>query len=142
MPRKKEKTQEEIETEFLGEIGMGDRLGKFFIWFRSLFDGGKTKICLATLHGRTEEVELLLFSQPELIEATWEWGPGVDMTLLHCAVIALRNREMTVELLLKKGFDARATDAEGLTAIDYALRIPRDHRSRRILTLLRNYGAF
>lgn len=142
MARKEEKSPEELEQEFRVEIGMGDGFSRFLVSFFSLFDGGKTKICLAALFGRTEEVEQTLFFRPQLIDAFWDWGSRPKMTLLHCAVSALKNREMTLELLLKKGLDVRATDGMGLTPMEYVLQIPRDHRSRRLISILRDHGAF
>ena len=142
MARKEEKSPEELEQEFRVEIGMGDGFSRFLVSFFSLFDGGKTKICLAALFGRTEEVEQTLFFRPELIDALWEWGSRPKMTLLHCAVSALKNREMTLKLLLQKGLDAKAADGNGVTAMEYVLQDPRDHRNRRLITILRDYGAF
>lgn len=142
MARKVEKTPEELEQEFKEEIGMGDALSRSWIALSSLFDGGKINICLATLFGRTEEVELTLFYHPELIDSLWDWGSRPKMTLLHCAVMASRNREMTLELLLKKGMDAQSKDGDGLTPMEYVLQGPRDRPSRRLMNLLRNYGSF
>lgn len=142
MARNVEKSPEELEQEFNSEIGMGDFLSSSVVWLFSLFDHGRTKLCLAVLFGRTEEVERTLFFHPELIDSIWDWGPYPRMTLLHCAVSALKNRELTLELLLKKGLNPKSADGNGLTAMEYVLQGPRDHRTHRLITILRDHGAF
>jgi hypothetical protein len=142
MVRKSEKTPAEAEEEFRAEIGMADFLSRSLICLYSLFDGGKINLCLATLYGRTEEVELTLFNHPELIGTTWDWGTRPQMTLLHCAAVSRKNREMTFELLLRKGMSVKSTDGDGLTPMEYLLQSPRDRASRRLIAILRDHGAF